>query len=403
MIRQAQLQISHEEYLQRIEHLLAEAEQQKLSGVVIFTADYILYYTGFVFSVTERPVVLVINRRGERTLLVPRLEQEHASSHPLFDHVVAYDEYPHTTHPMEYLARLLKEQGISGRIGADAEGYAHVFGYRGPKLAAVAAAEVISLYEHIEDQMMIKSEAELGLIRESVRWANMAHALLQEYTQVGAVETEVSLRASTEANAAMLMAIGPIYKALRFDTRGVVAQYNGRVGRRSTMPHAMSATLLKRIRFQPGDILSTYAGAPVWGYDSELERNFFMGPPDDTQRRYFDHSINLQQTAVEALKPGIPCAEIDRVVRACYERNDLMPYWQHHVGHAIGLRGHEGPFLDIGDQTIIQPGMVFTIEPGIYVPGIGGFRQSDTVVITDDGIEILTYYPRDIDSLTIPV
>ncbi len=80
-----------------------------------------------------------------------------------------------------------------------------------------------------------------------------------------------------------------------------------------------------------------------------------------------------------------------------------MPYWKHHVGHSIGLRYHEAPFLDLGDQTIIQPGMVFTIEPGLYVTDLGGFRHSDTILVTQAGIEIMTYYPRDLDSLTILV
>ena len=93
--------------------------------------------------------------------------------------------------------------------------------------------------------------------------------------------------------------------------------------------------------------------------------------------------------------------EVDKALRAYYETHDLLPYWKHHTGHAIGLRYHEGPFLDIGDQTIIEPGMVFTVEPGLYVPELGGFRHSDTVAITEDGIEMMTYYPRDLASLTI--
>ena len=80
-----------------------------------------------------------------------------------------------------------------------------------------------------------------------------------------------------------------------------------------------------------------------------------------------------------------------------------MPYWKHHVGHAIGLRYHEGPFLDTGDKTVIREGMVFTIEPGFYASDVGGFRHSDTVAVTSDGIEILTYYPRDWASLVIPI
>ena len=79
-----------------------------------------------------------------------------------------------------------------------------------------------------------------------------------------------------------------------------------------------------------------------------------------------------------------------------------LPDWRQHVGHAIGLRNHEAPFLDVGDHTPVEPGMVFTIEPGLYAADVGGFRHSDTVVVTEDGIDVLTSYPSDIESLTIP-
>ena len=85
-----------------------------------------------------------------------------------------------------------------------------------------------------------------------------------------------------------------------------------------------------------------------------------------------------------------------------FEENDLLPYWRQHTGHAIGLRNHEAPFLDVGDRTVIETGMVFTIEPGLYDADIGGFRHSDTVAVTDDGIDVLTDFPRDLESLTLP-
>ena len=126
-----------------------------------------------------------------------------------------------------------------------------------------------------------------------------------------------------------------------------------------------------------------------------------IGPATDDQKSMFDHMVTLQDTALQALQPGQPCAAVDQAVRAYYQEHDLMPYWKHHVGHAIGLRYHEGPFLDIGDNTLMQPGMLFTIEPGLYTSDLGGFRHSDTVLITEEGIEILTYYPRDLVSLTL--
>jgi Xaa-Pro aminopeptidase len=126
-----------------------------------------------------------------------------------------------------------------------------------------------------------------------------------------------------------------------------------------------------------------------------------IGAPSGEQKKFFDHMVALQDTALNAIKPGKKCSDVDRAVGAYFDKNNLMAYWRHHSGHAIGLRYHEGPFLDTGDDTLIEPGMVFTVEPGLYTPELGGFRHSDTVAVTQDGIEMMTYYPRDLASLTI--
>jgi Xaa-Pro aminopeptidase len=251
----------------------------------------------------------------------------------------------------------------------------------------------------IEDQMMLKSPAEIALIVESCKWGNLAHVLLQRYTKVGVTETEVSQRASDEATRALVDAIGPIYRSQNEYYFGASAGYRGQIGRNGAIPHALA----NNITFQPGDTLVTGAASSVWGYNSELERTMFMGAPNDEQKRLFDHMMNLQTMAIEALEPGRPCSSVDQLVRAYYEKHDLMAHWKHHVGHAIGLRYHEAPFLDIGDETIMQPGMIFTIEPGVYSPTAGGFRHSDTVLVTETGHQMLTYYPRDLESLTIPL
>ena len=108
--------------------------------------------------------------------------------------------------------------------------------------------------------------------------------------------------------------------------------------------------LPNNIVFQAGDILVTGATAPVWGYHSELERTMVIGPPSDEQKRLFDHMLALQDLAIASIEPGVPCAEVDRRVRAYYEEHGLWENWRHHVGHTIGLRYHEGPFLDRGDD-----------------------------------------------------
>ena len=128
-----------------------------------------------------------------------------------------------------------------------------------------------------------------------------------------------------------------------------------------------------------------------------------IGTPTDEMRRLFDHMVAAQQVAFDALRPGVTCADVDRRCSSYFEANDILGYWRQHTGHAIGLRNHEAPFLDVGDHTPIEPGMVFTIEPGVYSSEIGGFRHSDTVVVTPDGIDVLTDYPNDLESLTIPV
>ena len=231
-----------------------------------------------------------------------------------------------------------------------------------------------------------------------MRWGNLAHRLLQRYTRVGVTETEVSQRASDEATFAMLDAIGEIYRAQSAFSSGAHAGYRGQIGRNSAIPHALAGNLV----FQAGDVLVTGASAPVWGYLSELERTMFVGEPSREQERMFAHMVELQDIAFAAIRPGAACSDVDKAVRAYYDAHDLWPHWRHHTGHAIGLRYHEGPFLDSGDHTEIRPGMVFTVEPGLYSPELGGFRHSDTVLVTEDGIEILTYYPRDLASLVIP-
>jgi Xaa-Pro aminopeptidase len=245
--------------------------------------------------------------------------------------------------------------------------------------------------------MAVKSESEIRLLQESARWANLAHQLLQRYTVVGATETVVEQRASNEATLAMMDAIGPIYRAQN-SVHGAMAGYRGQIGRNSSIPHALA----NNITFQKGDVLVTGATAGVWGYVSELERTMFLGEPTDEQKRLFDHMLALQDLANAAIEPGKPCSEVDKEVRQYFADHDLNDYWKHHTGHTIGIRYHEGPFLDIGDDTIIQVGMVFTVEPGLYAPGVGGFRHSDTVVVRDGGVEFVTYYPRDLESLILP-
>jgi Xaa-Pro aminopeptidase len=382
---------------ERRRRLLEHARRAELSGYVLFGADYIRYFTGFGFLSNERPVVYAESAGGETTIFVPEFEVERTRAEATFERIDAYAEYPGLEHPMRILARVLADIGIGQGIGADQDGYPGILGYEGPSLSEVTGAPVTTLVSAIESMMRRKSKNELELIRESGRWCAHAHRLLQEYTRPGVTEAEASLRASQEATLAMLSRLGEVGGLS--SSAGVSAGYRGQIGVRSSWAHAVGHD----IEFQPGDMLVTETSAPIHGYNAELERGMVIGPPTGEQRRLHGHVVAAQEAAFAAIRPGVTCADVDGAVMRYFEENDLLPYWRQHTGHGIGLRNHEAPFLDLGDHTVLQQGMVFTVEPGLYDSELGGFRHSDTVVVTEDGMRVLTDYPRDIDSLTLPL
>jgi Xaa-Pro dipeptidase len=377
--------------------LLERVAELGLDGYVLFDEHYVRYFTGFTFLATERPVAFASNAAGEAAVFVPEFEVERTQAETAFERVESYPEYPGREHPLRILARVLADLGVRDAVGADNDGYPGILGYHGPPLSEATGARVVDLAAFIESLLVRKSEAEVALIRESARWCEHAHRLLQEYSRPGATEAQASLRAGHEATLAMLDAIGPEF-GQKSSSDGISAGYRGQIGRRSSWAHAVGHT----IEFQAGDVLVSETSAPIWGYNAELERAMVIGTPTDEMRRLFEHMTAAQQVAFDSLRPGVTCADVDRAVLRYFEEQDLLRYWGQHVGHAIGLRNHEAPFLDVGDETPVEPGMVFTIEPGLYDGGLGGFRHSDTVVVTPDGIDVLTDYPRDLESLTIP-
>lgn len=396
-LKKMKLEISREEYARRTNAVLDSMKEKDLDAFVFWNSTSIFYLTGFAFIPTERPMCLVLTKDGQKIMFVPRLEVEHAQETPEVHEVWHYPEYPGEKHPMNVLAGLLSERGLGGgNLGADADGYGSSQGYRGPKLSEVLpSAKVVVLRDLVEKLRMIKSREEIALIRESAKWGNLAHALLQEYSKPGRTENEISMRASLEATLMMIKTLGKSYNPLSAGRAGASAGFRGQIGPNSALPHAITINAV----LKPGDVLVTGAGASVAGYGSELERTMFVGEPDSKKRRFFQLMKEVQEVAFENIRPGRKCSEVDAAVRAFYDKHNLWEYWRHHTGHALGLLGHEAPFFDIGDDTVTQPGMVFSVEPGLYVPGLGGFRHSDTVVVTETGIDFITYYPRELENL----
>lgn len=393
------LKISKKKHEERIEKVRLTLQKKNLKGMIFFNTRSIYYLVGFHHIPTERPIALTLQTDGELSLFVPELEVNHIKdSVPLVSDIFSYFEYPDLTHPMKIFAKGLEERKLADKpIASDTSGAPSYWGYLGPKLQEVIPkARITILNELIMDMRVIKDEEEIILMNESCKWGNLAHQLLQEYTHVGASEIEVVNKVNSEASRTMLKALGPSFKPIG-GSISAAAGYRGQIGAESAIPHATTGNNF----FKKGDTLITGAGANMSGYVSELERTMFMNKPSEKQRRYFKIMLKAQQAAIDTFGPNVKNADVDKAARKVFKDEGVWNLVQHHTGHAIGMEGHERPFLDIGSKVVMKPGMVFTVEPGIYIHGLAGFRHSDTVVITEDGCEMMTYYPREIDALII--
>lgn len=390
------LEISKEE-IEKRQGIFSEKMQQKNAEVaILFSTTDIFYLTGFQFRPSERPIAFFIDANYQTHLFVPVMEKSHAEEYAVIDYVHHYPEYPGLRHPMEYLKEVLNTYNFqNSKMGIDAKGYSSAKGYEGPEITdLVNVREVVSLKGEVEKLRYIKSSNEIELIKESARWGNLAHSLLVKYSKEGRREMEVESRATSEATTAMFETLGQNYRPYGNPAH---AFYRGQIGPHSAFPHSQNQNaLLKR-----GYNVVSQATADVWGYKSELERTMFMQDVNKEQEKFFNYMVGAQDVAFQNIRPGIPASKVEEEVQRYYHENELTQYVRHHTGHNMGLLNHEAPFFDLGDHTTLKAGMVFSVEPGLYVEGLGAFRHSDTIVITDDGIELITYYPRELDNLVI--
>ena len=368
---------------------------------VWFGATSIEYLTGFDHIQTERPVVLAVTA-DRVALTVPRLEVERVADDPRIDAVYDYFDYPGGD-PVETAVGMLDALGVE-RVAADAEGPPGVMGYEGPALTEYVDVATQSWVDRLR---WAKSDAEVDLIRESARWANLGHRYLADNAEVGAHPATVSQRASLEASRAMLDALGDRYVARTRGDGPVTAGFIS--GEQTALPHGHTANR----RLEAGDVLITGATANVDGYYAELERTMFVGDPSEEQEHYFEVMLEAQSIAIDALGPGASISAIDDAVWSYFEEQGVADLARHHVGHNIGLGAHEPPYLDRGwddhcaaaadredRDREMEPGHVYTIEPGIYTED-AGYRHSDTVAVTEEGAETLTYFPRDLEGNVI--
>lgn len=377
--------VPHSEFSARLRAVRNRLDGHDADAAVWFDATSIEYLTGFHHIQTERPVVLGLTA-DEIRITVPRLEVERVESNARIDNVHSYFDYP-GGEPIETAIEMLGELGAESVL-ADMDGAPGVMGYDGPPLSDSLAVDD---QEWIPEMREAKSDVEVDLIRESAKWANLGHRYLADLTAVGEHPATVSQRASTEASRAMLDTLGSEY-AVRIRGDGPVhAGYIS--GEETALPHGHTPNE----RLSRGDVLITGATANVDGYYSELERTMFVGEASDEQAHYFELMVEAQEVAFEAMGPGVSVAAVDQAVWEYCEEQGITELARHHVGHNIGLGAHEPPYIDRGNDATMEPGHVYTIEPGIYTDE-AGYRHSDTVAITEEGLDFLTYFPRDLES-----
>jgi Xaa-Pro dipeptidase len=323
------------------------------------------------------------------------VEKEHAESATKVDQVRVYFEYPGAEHPMETVVEVLAEMNARAeRTGADHDGYVPYWGYRGPRLSDLVGAEPVDAEMIVESLRRVKSSAELDCIQLSCDWAVHGHRRMQAAIEVGRTEMECYTPPASETLFEMVREM-PGWRPKGNDDSGFIAMFVA--GRSTAMPHGF----VRGHGVQPGDVLVSGAGANIDGYRSELERTMIVGEPTPEQERAFAAMLALQTSAIETTAPGVPAGEVELATVRLAEELGVADNLRHHAGHSIGLEGHEAPFLDRGDDAVLEPGMVFTVEPGVYLKELGGFRHSDTVVITEHGRRVMTDYPRELKDLIV--
>jgi Xaa-Pro aminopeptidase len=392
--------IGDKEYQNRIERVRKVLSRRRMDALYLTSGTSMFYLTGYSFISTERPAALVVPTDGKITFMGPRLEEDHVPLKTrLIEDVKTYLDYPGEKHPIEHFADSLKEMGLSGkRIGIDNKsGVLSMWGYKGPQLAEkLHGTRFADASDLVPSMRVVKSEREIELIKESAKWANLAVSLLQEYAAEGLWDVEVSLAATRDTCAAMKKTLGSGYEPKRA-IYPVFAGFRGQIGQQSAIPHTMAT---KHV-IKEGDVVIPESTVDVGGYSCELERTMIVCKPSAKQKRYFGVMAKAQEAAFEALKPGVKCSDIDKATINVFKKAGLAHLVKHHSGHGLGLDGHEPPWLDIGNDELLKAGMVVSCEPGIYEVGFGGFRHSDTVLITEDGAELITYYPRSLQELII--
>jgi Xaa-Pro dipeptidase len=350
----------------RLDKLLVELEKAGLQAVALNPGPTLTYLSGLNFHLMERPVVMVFSPGRKPVIILPELELQKARQLPFPVEVFAYGENPSTWD--ESFKKALTSLALDGkRIGVEPRAM-RLLEFRHVKAGAPEAdfPDATSALAVLRMRRAVKIaqdalEATLPLIKIGMTEKEIANVLVTQLLQHGS-EPE--------------MPFSPIVSS----------------GPNSANPHASPSAR----KLQRGDLLVVDWGAAYEGYISDLTRTFAVGEVDEEYRKI--HVIVQQANAAgrNTGRPGVPCAEVDKAARKVIEDAGYGEYFTHRTGHGIGMEGHEDPYIRGDNMQLLEPGMTYTVEPGIYLPDRNGVRIEDNMIVTETSVESLSDMPREI-------
>ncbi|RPJ39465.1 MAG: aminopeptidase P family protein [Chloroflexi bacterium] len=370
-------------YTERFERLYKTLHEtqpdQPLDAVALNPSSTLTYLTGLGFHLMERPTVLLAVPGKVPALVLPELEMQKVKSAPVRLQTFPYGDNP-ATWPRAF-SQAAQALGLNGKkIGVEPTRM-RVLELRYLE-SALPDADFVSAEPVLSALRIRKDAAEVESMRTAVRIAQQALQATLPMIKPGVTERQVAselfiqlLRAGTDPE----LPFQPIVSG----------------GPHSADPHASPSDR----PLQTGDLLVIDWGAAHQGYISDLTRTFAIGPVEPEFQRIYELVLLANQAGREASKPGIPAGQVDRAARAVIEDSGFGQYFFHRVGHGIGMEAHEPPYMFGENELILAPDMTYTVEPGIYLPGRGGVRIEDNVVITTDGAESLSDLPRELVTL----
>lgn len=374
---------SEAEINERVKRVQARMAEAGLDRYVAFSPDNINYLTNFANAVHERPFVLVIPRSGRPQFVVPQLEIPHVRARAVGDvELVSYFEFPAPA-GRAWSDRFRELFGANERIGVESTCPLQVY-------AEIPGERVRD--DIVDDVRMIKSDYEIGRLVYTCTLATDAHNMLLETARPGLSMAEVSAKVR---HVVMARLVRDNPSTNPYATRVTAVFQPPRV---SHDPHNFTNI---DMRMEEGGPHVSIVNAVMNGYGAEVERTFFIGHVPNAARKPFEIMMEGRRLALEAAVPGELMSEVDRRVNDYFRKAGMGDRLLHRTGHGMGVTGHEAPFFAEGYERPIEQGMCFTIEPGIYIEGIGGFRHSDTVLIDENGPVMLTSGPVDLDALTL--